>query len=158
MPRPKPSRISTTALLILLATCRHDRIRNAIDSLADTDPNLIPDNCYQSVRLASPLRALITRVPGGGNAGQISNILGLDENVDTIKTDGMDFGLTATPPETKLGQVRLDWQTTWLLDYRLHTLGQNGFLQYAGTLPGLAAVGSYARVRSSATADLQHGP
>jgi iron complex outermembrane receptor protein len=135
----------------------HYRVRDAIDSLADTDPNLIPDACYESVRLASPLCALITRVPGGGNEGQISNIVGLDENVGTIKTDGVDFGLTATPPETPLGQVRLDWQTTWLLDYRLRTLGQNGFTQYAGTFPGLAAVGSYARVRSRATADLQHG-
>lgn len=134
------------------------RIRDAIDSLADTDPNLIPDTCYESVRLSSPLCALITRIAGGGNAGQISNILARDENVGTIKTDGIDFGVTATPPKTPIGALRLDWQTNWLLNYRLHNFGQSGFTQYAGTFPGLSAVGSYARVRSRATADLQRGP
>ncbi len=135
----------------------HYRIRDAIDSLADTDPNLIPDTCYESAHLSSPLCGLITRVAGGGNQGQISSILGLDENVGTIKTDGLDFGLTVTLPETPLGRLRLDWQTNWLLDYRLHTFGEAGFTQYAGTFPGLSAVGSYARVRSRATADLQRG-
>jgi iron complex outermembrane receptor protein len=133
----------------------HYRIRNAIDSLADTDPNLIPDACYESARLSSPLCGLITRIAGGGNAGQISNILGLDENVGTIKTDGVEFGATLRTP-SPAGTLKLDWQTNWLLDYRLRDTGQNGFTQYAGTFPGLAAVGSYARVRSRATATLDH--
>ena len=132
----------------------HYRITDAIDSLADTDPNLIPDACYASAALSSPLCGLLTRIGGGGNAGQIGNILGLDENVGTIKTDGLEFGLTLASPPTSLGRLRLDWQTNWLLDYRLHSLGQDGFVQYAGTFPGLSAVGSYARVRSRAVASL----
>jgi iron complex outermembrane receptor protein len=136
----------------------HYRIRDAIDSLADTDPNLIPDACYASAHLSSPLCALITRIAGGGNAGQISNILGLDENVGTIKTDGIEFGATFRAPATRAGALKLDVQTNWLLDYRLHDAGQAGFTQYAGTFPGLAAVGSYARLRSRATASLDHGP
>jgi outer membrane receptor protein involved in Fe transport len=132
----------------------HYRITDAIDSLADTDPNAIPDACYESAHFSSPLCNLITRIAGGGNAGQISNILGLDENVGTIKTDGIDFGTSLRLPYA----VKLDWQTNWLLDYRLRDVGQSAFTQYAGTFPGLSAGGSYARLRSRATATLDHGP
>jgi iron complex outermembrane receptor protein len=130
----------------------HYRIRDAIDSLEDTDPNLIPDLCYESPNLSSPLCRFITRIGGGGNAGQISNILGLDENVGTIKEDGVEFGLTLRQQRSRLGNFSLDWQTNWLLDYRLHDVGEAGFTQYAGTIPGLSGAGSYARVRSRVTA------
>ena len=136
----------------------HYRIRNAIDSLADTDPNLIPDACYESAHLSSPLCGLVTRIGGGGNAGQISDILGLDENVGTIKTDGLEFGASASPPAGAWGQLHLDCQVNWLLDYRLHTEGTPGFVQYAGTFPGLAAVGSYARLRLRTVAGWEDGP
>ncbi len=135
----------------------HYRITHAIDSLEDTDPNYIPDTCYESVRLSSPVCALITRFPGGGDAGQISTILGRDENVGTIKTDGLDFSLSAKRSLGGYGAVKLGWQTNWLLDYRLHTLGTPGFTQYAGTFPGLAGVGLFARVRSRATAAWSSG-
>jgi outer membrane receptor protein involved in Fe transport len=135
----------------------HYRIRDAIDSLEDTDPNTIPDLCYESAGLGSPLCRLITRISGGGNAGQISSILGLDENVGTIKTDGFDFGLTLQFPPTALGAFKLDGQANWLMDYRLHTQGQTGFVQYAGTFPGLSGVGSYSRVRARLTADWTRG-
>lgn len=134
------------------------RITSAIDSLADTDPNLIPDICYESAGLTSPLCRLITRIGGGGNAGQISSILARDENVGTIKENGVDFTLSADPPATRFGALKLGWQTNWLLNYRLHTDGQAGFIQYAATFPGLNQVGSYARVRSRATADWEYGP
>jgi outer membrane receptor protein involved in Fe transport len=134
------------------------RITGAIDSLADTDPNLIPDICYASPGLSSKLCPLITRIGGGGNAGQISSILALDENAGTIKENGVDFALTADPPATRFGALKLAWRTNWLLNYRLHTDGQPGFTQYAGTFPGLSAVGSYARLRSRATASYERGP
>jgi outer membrane receptor protein involved in Fe transport len=134
------------------------RITGAIDSLADTDPNLIPDICSETAGPLSPLCRLITRIGGGGNAGQISSILARDENVGTITENGLDFALAADPPATRLGAVKLGWQTSWLLNYRLHTDGQPGFTQYAGTFPGLNEVGSYARVRSRATAEWESGP
>jgi len=134
------------------------RINSAIDSFADTDPNLIPDICYETPNLGSKLCRLITRVAGGGNAGQISSILALDENIGTIKENGFDFMLSADPPATRFGALKLSWQASWLLNYRLHTDGQPGFTQYAGTFPGLNEVGSYAGVRSRATADWEFGP
>jgi outer membrane receptor protein involved in Fe transport len=135
----------------------HYRIRDAIDSLEDTDPNVIPDLCYESALLSSPVCRFIARTTGGGNAGQISNILGLDENVGTIKEDGLEFGLTLRAPATRFGKLTLGWQTNWLLDYRLHDVGEAGFTQYAGKIPGLSGVGSYARVRSRMTADWDYG-
>jgi iron complex outermembrane receptor protein len=134
------------------------RITHAIDSLADTDPDLIPDLCTESVHLSSPLCGLITRIAGGGTAGQISSILARDENIGTIKTNGLEFEARAHAPATGLGIVTFDWQTNWLLNYRLHSFGQPGFTQYAGTFPGLNDVGSYARVRARATFALERGP
>jgi outer membrane receptor protein involved in Fe transport len=134
------------------------RITSAIDSLADTDPNLIPDMCYETAGLRSPLCHLITRIGGGGNAGQISSILAPDENLGTIKENGLDFALSADPPATRFGAPKLSWAANWLLNYRLHTDGQAGFIQYAGTFPGLNQVGSYARLRSRATAGWEYGP
>ncbi len=150
--------LAPPALPFLSATVDwyHYRIRDAIDSLEDSDPDLVPDSCYESAHLGSPLCSLITRI-GGGNAGQIGSILGLDENVGTIKTDGLEFGVTVNT-ELRAGlRLKLDWQTNWLLDFRLHDTGQAGFTQYAGTFPGLSAGGSYARVRSRATADVERG-
>ena len=135
----------------------HYRIQDAIDSLADSDPNLIPDLCYESAHLSSPICGLITRIGGGGNAGQIGNILALDQNVGTIKTQGLEFGATATRKIPGGVQLRVDSQTNWLLDFRLRTVGENAFTQYAGTFPGLGAGGSYARVKSRTTADLDWG-
>jgi outer membrane receptor protein involved in Fe transport len=134
------------------------RISSAIDSLADTDPNLIPDICFESPGLSSPLCRLITRIGGGGNAGQIGSILALDENVGTIEENGIDFALTADPHPTRFGAIKLGLRANWLLNYRLHTDGVPGFTQYAGTFPGLSAVGSYARLRSRATATYERGP
>ncbi len=99
--------------------------------------------------MSSKLCPLITRIGGGGNAGQIGSILALDENVGTIKENGIDFALTGDPPVTRFGAIKLGWRTNWLLNYRLHTEGQPGFTQYAG---------SYARVRSRATAEFERGP
>ncbi len=126
------------------------RIKNAIDSLADTDPDYIPDACFESVGLSNPLCSLIRRAPSGAGAGQIDEVLALDANIGTIKTSGVDFDL-GWRRRAAGGAISLDWQTTWLLDYRISRIGSSGYTQYAGTFPSLAAVGSYARVRSALT-------
>ena len=135
----------------------HYRVKHAIDSLADTDLDLIPDLCYKSANLSSPMCKLITRISGGGNAGQISSILALDENVGTIKEQGLDFELKTAFNFNDRTKLTLDWQTNWLLDYRLGTAGVTGYTQYAGTFPSLSGVGGYSRVRSRASAEVAHG-
>jgi outer membrane receptor protein involved in Fe transport len=134
------------------------RIKHAIDSYADTDPNLIPDTCYESAHFSSPLCAFVTRVPGGVNAGQISQIFAPDENVGTIKTSGIDFDIAATHDFPAGLSLDIDWQTTWLLDWRIQNIGSTGFTQYAGTFPGLSGVGLYPRLRSRLETTLTTGP
>jgi len=56
------------------------------------------------------------------------------------------------------GRLRVDWQSNWLLDFRLHDTGVAGFTEYAGTFPGLAGVGSFSRVRSRIVAGWERGP
>jgi iron complex outermembrane receptor protein len=124
------------------------RIKHAIDSLADTDPNLIGNACYESAGLSSPLCSFITRAPGGANAGQISEIYAPDENVGTIKTSGIDMDFSARREVTGGFTVAVDWQGSWLLDWRIHDVGTPGFTQYAGYFPGLSGVGLYPRLRA----------
>ena len=134
------------------------RVDHAIDSLADTDPNFIPDTCLRSAGLSSPLCALVSRTQGGPNSGQISQILGLDENIGTIRTSGIDFDLEAAQPLGGFGTLHVDAQATWLLDYKIGEIGESGATQYAGTLPGLSAVGLYPRLLGRVEATLETGP
>jgi outer membrane receptor protein involved in Fe transport len=133
------------------------RIKHSIDSYADTNPNVIPDTCYESVGLSSPLCSFITRVPGGANAGQISEIFAPDENVGTIKTSGIDFNLTEQRDLAGGLSLDVDWETSWLLDWRIQNVGAPGFTQYAGTFPGLSGVGLYPRIRSRLETTLEIG-
>jgi outer membrane receptor protein involved in Fe transport len=132
-------------------------VHDAIDSLADANPNYIPDQCYASVNLSSPLCALITRTPSGPSAGQISRIDAPDQNIGAIETDGIDFGMTYRRP-LGAGTLRLDWQSTLLLDYAVQETPGSPFIQEAGTFPNVSTAGSLARRRSLLTTGYDRGP
>ncbi|MDR3438297.1 TonB-dependent receptor domain-containing protein [Telmatospirillum sp.] len=125
------------------------RVKNAIDALSDADPNFIPDQCYASVNMSSPYCALITRVPSGPSAGQISKILSPDENIGAIHTDGIDVGLAYGIGLGDVGRLSFDWQNTFLINYLVQETPGSPFVQYAGTFPGLVDSGAYSRYRSS---------
>jgi len=132
-------------------------VHNAIDSLSDANPNYIPDQCYASVNLSSPLCALITRTPSGPGAGQLSRIEAPDQNIGAIDTDGIDLGTTYHLPLSALGMLRLDWQSSVLLDYRVQEVPGSGFIQEAGTFPNVTSAGSLTRWRSLFTAGYDRG-
>jgi len=132
-------------------------VHNAIDSLTDANPNYIPDQCYASVNLSSPLCALITRTPSGPSAGQISRISAPDQNIGAIETDGIDLGMTYRRP-LGAGTLRLDWQSTLLLDYAVQETPGSAFIQEAGTFPNVSSAGSLTRWRSVFTTGFDRGP
>jgi outer membrane receptor protein involved in Fe transport len=124
------------------------RVRNAIDSLSDYDPSYIPDTCFTSANLSSPLCRMITRTPSGPSAGQISQIRAPDANIGAIDTEGID---AAAHYRIELGDTRrlkFDWSATLLLDYRVQETPTSGYLQEAGTFPNLASAGSLTRTRA----------
>jgi outer membrane receptor protein involved in Fe transport len=123
-------------------------VHDAIDSLADANANYIPDQCYESASLSSPLCALITRTPSGPSTGQISRILAPDQNIGAIETDGVDLGLTYRRSFGAGGTLRLDWQSAVLLDYSVQETPGGVFIQEAGTFPNVASAGSLTRWRS----------
>ncbi len=133
-------------------------VREAIDSYSDFDPNYIPDQCYSSVNLSSPLCALIIRTPSGPSAGQISRILALDENIGAIETDGIDLASGYHTDLGVFGSVRFDWDATVLLDYRLQEAPGGSFVQEAGTFPNVSSAGSLTRFRSFFVAADDRGP
>jgi outer membrane receptor protein involved in Fe transport len=133
-------------------------VHDAIDSYADFNPNYIPDQCYASLRLSSPLCALIIRTLQGPSAGQISRILAPDENIGAIDTDGIDLGSRYQADLGACGLLRLDWHATVLLDYRVQEVPGGGFVQEAGSFPSVASAGSLTRFRSFFTAADDRGP
>lgn len=136
--------------LTVIADYYRIRIRDAIDSLADTNPDFIPDQCYETPDGTSPFCGLITRTPSGPSAGQISRIFAPDANLGEIFTDGMDIGVTY---HRQVGRVALslDWQNALLFNYLIRETPGSEQEQYAGTFPGLNFVGSYPRWRSVVT-------
>lgn len=136
--------------LTIIADYYRIRIKDAIDSLADTNPDFIPDQCYRSANLSSPFCALITRTPSGPSAGQISRIYAPDANLGEIFTDGVDVSLTYN---RRIGPVGLtvDWQNALLFNYLIRETPGSEQVQYAGTFPGLNFVGAYPRWRSVLT-------
>lgn len=144
--------------LTIIADYYRIRIKDAIDSLADTNPDFIPDQCYETPGLASPYCALVTRAPSGPSAGQINLIFAPDANLGEIITDGVDVGLTYSFELGNWGRLTLDWQNSVLLNYLIRETPGGEQVQYAGKFPGLNFVGSYPRLRSVLDVTLEHGP
>ncbi len=94
---------------------------------------------------------MITRIPSGPSAGQISKIFSPDENIGAIRTDGIDLGITYGIDVGDLGRLSFDWQNSFLLDYLVKESPESPFVQYAGTFPSLVGSGSYSRYKGSLT-------
>jgi len=144
--------------LTLSADYYRIEIHDAIDSYADFNPSYIPDQCYSIVNLSSPLCSLVTRIPAGPGAGQISRILAPDENIGAIDTDGIDLGVGFRTDLGSLGTLRVDWHATVLLDYRVQETPGAAYIQEAGTFPNLSSAGSLTRFRSLFLAAEEQGP
>ena len=130
-------------------------IIDAINSLADTNSNFIPETCYESQSLSSPLCALVERTSSGPNAGQINRILALDANVDAIMTDGLDFDVNYRHALSKWASITISWQTNYLLNYSIRSSGETS--QYAGHFASLTNTGSYAHVKSLLATTIRAG-
>jgi len=144
--------------LTLSADYYRIEVHDAIDSYSDFNPSYIPEQCYSSVNLSSPLCSLVTRIPAGPGAGQISRILAPDENIGAIDTDGIDLGAGFRTGLGALGTLSVDWHTTILLDYRLQEMPGAAYIQEAGTFPNLSSAGSLTRFRSFFLAADEQGP
>jgi outer membrane receptor protein involved in Fe transport len=134
------------------------RIRNAIDSLSDYDPSYIPDACFTSANLSSPLCRMITRTPTGPSAGQISQIQAPDANIGAIDTDGIDAGAHYRIDFGAARILHVDWTATLLLDYRVQETPTGAYIQEAGTFPNLASAGSLTRTRGFLATAYDAGP
>jgi outer membrane receptor protein involved in Fe transport len=123
-------------------------VSDAIDSLTDADPNYIPNQCFLSVNLSSPLCSLITRTPAGPSVGQISRIYAPDQNIGGIATDGIDVGLNYRFERPAGGTFRIDWNSAYLLDYLVQEVPGSAFIQEAGTFPNVTDAGGLPRLKS----------
>ena len=101
------------------------RVKNAISTVS---ADVLLDRCYSSGDAAS-CRA-ITRTA----AGFISAISGVLQNVDSIRTKGIDITGTYRTPRTRFGSIGLTVNGTYLLKYTQITPG--GAIVYRGTERG----------------------
>ncbi len=119
-----PTLLENTAIserVDLGVTFYRHKIEKAIQAPdAQTQLNL----CVQT--LAPAACAGITRA-GTGAINGFSNFL---VNIGVIETDGWDFDIGWTLPETSLGKVRFDWRNTWVGKY--DAVGDGGIRQPQG--------------------------
>ena len=101
------------------------RVKNAISAIS---ADVLLDRCYSQGNTASC--RTITRTA----AGFISAISGVLQNVDSIRTKGVDITANYRTPRTGIGTVGLTLNGTFLLKYTQTTPG--GAIQYRGSERG----------------------
>jgi iron complex outermembrane receptor protein len=84
------------------------RIRGAVQTV---DAEVTVTNCIVSKDPAAC--ALVTRA----GAGQLTQVVGLLQNIAGIKTDGIDLNLSYKTAETGIGRFGLTWNNTFLRNY-----------------------------------------
>jgi iron complex outermembrane receptor protein len=96
----------------------HDiKVKNAIGAV---DPNLTLNNCALLGDAASC--ALVKRTANGF----VNEIDGTLQNLDSIRTKGIDAALAYRSPATQIGKIGLSVNASWLLKYVL--TASNGFV------------------------------
>ncbi len=90
------------------------------DAIGAVDPNLTLNNC--ALRGDAPSCALVVRTFNGF----VNEIDGTLQNLDSIRTKGLDATLNYRSPGTSIGRFGLSANATWLLKYVL--TASNGFV------------------------------
>ena len=92
----------------------------------------------------------IVRGPGGSITAFANQLT----NIGRIETDGFDWTVILTTPESGLGSLRLQWSNTYLAGYKEFTLGVNGLAatERAGIEVGSPTRG-FIRYKSTLSAD-----
>jgi iron complex outermembrane receptor protein len=122
----------------------HDiRVKNAIGAV---DPNLTLNNC--ALLGDAPSCALIKRTANGF----VNEIDGTLENLDSIRTKGIDVAASYRSPLTGMGKFGLSVNASWLLKYVL--TASNGFvvINRRGTERG-SPDQAYPKFKTNATLD-----
>ncbi len=122
-------------------------VTNAIGAV---DANLTIQNC--ALRADAASCALIVRTKNGF----VNEIDGTLQNLDSIKTRGIDASFNYRTPETGIGRIGLNANATWLLKYVLSA--SNGFvvLDRKGTERG-SPDQAFPAFKGNATIDWQLG-
>ncbi|MFX3657879.1 MAG: TonB-dependent receptor domain-containing protein [bacterium] len=85
------------------------------DAIGTPDPVTVIQNCYNSPggSLSAPE---CSRIGRGTSAGDVTRFELLNENLDTIKTSGIDLDASYTFA-TAIGEVQVDWLLNYLDEY-----------------------------------------
>ena len=85
------------------------------DAIGTPDPVTVIQNCYNSPggSLSAPE---CSRIGRGTSAGDVTRFELLNENLDTIKTSGIDLDASYTFA-TAMGEVQVDWLLNYLDEY-----------------------------------------
>ncbi|WP_034161161.1 TonB-dependent receptor domain-containing protein [Sphingomonas sp. ERG5] len=119
------------------------RVSNAISAI---DANITLNNCALSGNAASC--ALVKRTANGF----VSQINGVLQNIDTIRTRGIDLAINYRTPPTGFGTFGLSANGSYMLEYKL--IASNGFLTIdrRGTERG-SPDQAYPKIKGNATID-----
>ncbi len=131
-----------------------DYFRTKIDNTISTVPTQnIVDGCYTSVNLSGPLCADVNPRLG---TGQLSTVIGTNQNLGVTRTEGIDIGTTYSIP-TRYGLFALSNDATYTLKYQQQNVPDGAFIGYNGLIVVGISTPGYPRLRDNASVDWSFG-
>ena len=131
-----------------------DYFRTKIDNTIGTVPTQnIVDGCYTSANLSGPLCADVNPRLG---TGQLSTVVGTNQNLGVTRTEGLDIGTTYSYP-SRYGNFAFSNDATYTLKYQAQNvpdgafIGQNGLIVVGISTPG------FPRLKDNASLDWSLG-
>jgi hypothetical protein len=104
--------------------------------------------------LTSPFCALVNPRLG---TGQLSTVIGTNQNLGVERTEGLDFGQTYTIPTDRFGAFTFTNNATWVLKFQQQNLPDGPFIGYLNTISnGLYGTG-YPRLKDNFSIDWRLG-
>ncbi len=132
-----------------------DYYRTKIDNTISSVPTpSIVDGCYTSANLSSPLCALVNPRLG---TGQLSTVVGTNENLGETRTEGLDVGTTYSYPIPNYGTISFQNDLTYVFKYDYQNLPNGPFIGANGTIQLGISTPGYPRLRDNASVDWRIG-
>ena len=131
-----------------------DYFRTKIDNTIGTVPTQnIVDGCYTSANLSGPLCADVNPRLG---TGQLSTVIGTNQNLGVTRTEGLDIGTTYSLP-TRYGVFAFSNDATYTLKYQEQNVPDGAFIGYNGLIVVGISTPGYPRLRDNASVDWSLG-
>ncbi len=123
------------------------KVENNIGSVDTQD---IVNGCYESVNFSSPFCKFVNPRLG---TGQLSTVIGTNENLGVERTEGLDIGLTYSYTTARFGSFSLQNDATYVFKFQSQNLPNGPFIGDNGTIGTSLYSNGFPRLRDNASLD-----